>query len=757
MHLLLIKVLTILLMRKHTVAILIAATLFVVPFFWLKPGFVDLGGDAGRLYFLDPFSVTKNLYQQQNLFGASIFAIIPYQLFLALLKQIVLTPTYLISLEHGIQLSVSFYSIYLILRSISKGLSHKKNPVETFTAIAGGLVYVGFITKTGWVTSLETFNQIFLNPLMFYLLLRYVMTSNSLYALCILGLTFLYSQNFGFSSMPQLMSFYPFAIVFLFLYIRVILKKSFPWKNIVLLFMLFVGLHAFQLVPMIGSIFDSKGVGNAYIFSKTAQTSAGAEYFDANRQTLGKLSWGLFQPLNWNGNTLFIAVIPIITFLGFFIKRNTLLAILGSFFVITFYLVSANITIIGVRLYRLLFSIPGFLMFRSFDDKWYYVFSFFFTVLFAVSFFLLLHQRRKLVVVSVFLLVSVSVIFRIFPFLQGKHYEGDLFQSNNVPVVFDIDPDLMESLSFVKTLPDDGNALTLPLTLPYFQVIHGKQSGAFVGLSMVRLIGGKDDYPGFWSFGSYQEPMIQALRDADVHKTLQLLSLLNVRYIYRNTDQRILDKFPRYPYYKFDMTIDIPTINSQSTYDDYLRLFPLTTLYEKGFYRIQKLSDTVVRPTVYIPDVVYASQSGAIENMSFRSAYVDPTICLEMFQCDLQQTQQSKLSFTRLSPVTYTFDLDMSGVTDPFLIILSEDFHPSWKLKFNETNDQTFQHVVGNGYANAWVVDPAKTQLSGNVSGIIELTFKRYFVIGNIISGITVLISMSLIIYRIIKKYEHKP
>lgn len=35
--------------------------LFIIPFFWLKPGEIDIGGDSSRLYFYDPMAFLKNV------------------------------------------------------------------------------------------------------------------------------------------------------------------------------------------------------------------------------------------------------------------------------------------------------------------------------------------------------------------------------------------------------------------------------------------------------------------------------------------------------------------------------------------------------------------------------------------------------------------------------------------------------------------------------------------------------------------------
>ena len=65
-----------------------------MPFFWFKPGEMDLGGDGGRLYFYDPINVVKNLGSYYVLPSATgraeaYFFYLPFIAFLAGIKQIV--------------------------------------------------------------------------------------------------------------------------------------------------------------------------------------------------------------------------------------------------------------------------------------------------------------------------------------------------------------------------------------------------------------------------------------------------------------------------------------------------------------------------------------------------------------------------------------------------------------------------------------------------------------------------------------------
>jgi len=584
-------------MRK--VVFLIAIILFIIPFFWVKPGFVDLGGDAGRLYFLDPLTVAKNLYDHQSLAWASAYAILPYELALAVLKKVVGSATTMIAIDRGLQLSLAFYSIYLIVNTLLSPAKQIRSFRDTCAAIVSGIVYVGFVSSSGWALSLETHSQIFLNPLIFYLLLRYCLTSNFIFAVCILLLTLIYSGNFSFSGMPQLAAFYPHAIGFLLIFITRFIRRPVPWRNLFILGILFVGLHAYHIVPTAASLLDKSTFTHSYVFGSQSIQESGVHYFDVNHETLGKISTPLFAPARSPQNLL-ILFVPMVIFLGLMRSPSVLGEVTGIFFAVTLFLVSANITKIGVGLYQKLFYIPGFMMFRSFNDKWYYVFAFFYVLLFACSFASVIKNRKTWIVAALSLFIIGSTIYRIFPFLQGKAIDVPHYQSKNVSPIFSIDPNLMDTLSVVRTLPE-GKILTLPLTFPYYQIAYGKEGGAYVGGSLIISLTGREDYSGFWRFGNYAQKMFDAIHDEDIHTILEILSTLHVRYIFYNSDSRIMDNFPDYPYIypglMYSSKDQLPAIRDQAAYAAFLAKFPLKKVYEKGVYSLYEIE--YVNPPVF--------------------------------------------------------------------------------------------------------------------------------------------------------------
>ena len=751
------------------VVLLTALFFFVVPFFWFQPGFVDLGGDAGKLYLYDPLNSALNLFKNQNAAWATMYSMLSYEIFLSLIHRIVISPTSMVALEHGLQLSLGFYSMYLIIKKLFLLTSKSNDNVVMYIAsMLGGIVYVALVTKVGWPISMQTQNQIFLNPLTFYLLLNLFTTFYIYDVIMFLLLTILYGGNFGYTSMPQIMSFFPLAIIFIFLLLKFVRRATLPWKQLLMIGVLFVGIHAYHLVPTLATIMDTGSATFNSIFSEETIQNSAVNYFDVNHLSLGSISTELFQPSKWNGQNVFIFIIPLITIMGFLRKPSKLLWLLGVFFAITFFLVSANITLIGERFYRILFYIPGFKMFRSFDEKWYFVYSFFYGLLFSVSFYHLLEQKRKILISFFGFLVVVSIGFRIYPFLKGESVNVTHYQSNNVSTNFEMDPDLVESVNYIRKIPNNGNFLTLPLTFPYFQVAYGLKGGAYSGVSIVLNLGGKKDYPGFWSFGMYKDSIFNSLQQENLTSVTQLLSLLNVRYIFWNRDTRIMENFPGYPYIyggdKYDDKEKIPLIKNQNSYANVLERLPITKIFEKGYYQIFEIKDDYIRPTIYIPDSLYLSQKEALKADSYRSAYMDEADCKFLAQynydCKAISTDNKlpKVTYSKLSETRYELVLDNLTYQKPFLLVLSDNYDRSWELELKGIHPKEgITHVRINDYANGWIIDPIKLNLSGTIKGELNLNFQKYYAMGEIISILTILGILSCLFVRGIKnKYEKK-
>jgi hypothetical protein len=542
---------------------------------------------------LDPLGSALNIYGRQSFAWAAYYSIIPYEFFLYIVKIFVGSPTNLISFTRGIHLSLAFVSIFLIVRKFLSTQKSSQENIYEWVSIVSGIVYVYFLTPAGWTTSLETHYQGFLNPLMFYLLLQYALTSTFWYGFIFLIVSILFSGNFGFSAMPQVMSFYPLAMLFLWVILRFVLHVAIPWRKLLVLAASFIGLHFFHLFPTAATLMDTNTIRHAQVFSSESIALQGVHYFDVNHEALGKISTQLFAPEQWN-QSLLALVIPSVLILGFMKGASTIQIVASSFFALTLFLVSANITQLGVTLYRMLFYIPGFMMFRSFNDKWYYVYIFFYTMSFAASLYALFFKRKKISVSIISISLIVIMTWRVLPFFQGKAIDTPYYQSNSVSPIFKIDPNLEDSISYIKSLPSEGKFLTLPLTFPYFQIAYGREGGAYVGVSMVSYLGNRADYPGFWSMGPNGQFIFDAIATENWPLLGDQLASMNVRYIFHNADMRIMDNFPAYPYVYPGMIYSskdqLPAIASQDAYRTFLEKLPLRKIYSKGFYSIYEIN-----------------------------------------------------------------------------------------------------------------------------------------------------------------------
>ena len=374
----------------------ISLLLFIIPFFWYPRGFVNLNGDSFRIYFLEPWLFLKNF----SLFGLNpsgfnpidpYYYTIPYLFVISLLKAFFPDPWTLIAITDGFRLSMTFISFFLLINELLRTIKGMKEGASYFAAVIGAVLYVTLISVWGWDASLFSFNHIFLYPLILYFLLLYLLDHNLLAAYALLLTSFVFSLNFNLTSAPQFFSFFPLTLPFIAIYVFFGLKKPFRWKEFLLGALIFLGIHAFHLLPQIVTLFDRTSYASQHLFDKTNIQNLGVFYFVVNREQFGKISQNLFQPGAARQDvTLFL--IPVITLIGFLKTRSKLLALAGIGLIITLFLVTANITRTGVAFYEKLFYIPGFLMFRSFWEKWYFVFAFFYALTFACSFYFFIKE-----------------------------------------------------------------------------------------------------------------------------------------------------------------------------------------------------------------------------------------------------------------------------------------------------------------------------------------------------------------------------
>lgn len=759
-------------LKKYLVWI-ITFVFFILPFFWFPFGAIDIGGDGTRLYFYDPINFFKNvsLYalapEGRGTVDPTKHAYLIYVLFLECLYYFFRSPYLLVCLFSGIKLSIGFLSIYFIVKEFIQADKIKINQtlILELVAILSGIFY---IISTGsekliffWVKPLFSHDQIFLNPLMFLLLLRFFLTRNIWYLLSAIFLTFLFSPNFSMIGSPAFFSFYPLVCVFLLIYIIFIRKRIIPVKSIIIAFIFFLGLHAFHLLPELMTLFDKGSISNNIVFKEAI--NSGVNFFVAIRGE-GKVSTSLLLPsplssLHWTN--IFIPLVVIIGFLFQKKKRKTIL-LTSCFFLITLFLVSANITNIGFDLYRRFFYFPGFAMFRHFFVQWAFVFIFFYTLLFGQCLFIVFSRLKDKYVTLVALIIVTFFIIGFWNFLNGELVNATQWGSKNVKTAMIMDPRYEQTIGFIRHLPDEGKILVFPLTDNFNQVVFGLNNAAYVGPSSISFLTPKMSFVGYQNFDNYpytlSERILKLARKKDYKELTQIFSLFNIRYIFHNTDPKVYEeKFNQFP--NSYMMTSFP--KTQNEYKQFVKMFPITQIYRNGPYEMYEFKKSVQRNDIYIPESVYR---GNITNgitkktLSYQSAFIEQNECKKSsFMtdfCRLPYTfPKASISIKKFNPTYYFIHIKQVKSLKPFLLVFQNSFHSGWKLILDQGSTiSEDKHVLVNRYANGWVITSDDRKGKQEYSLVLRLENQKYFVYGLYVTGFSLSMFLLFTLFYILKK-----
>jgi hypothetical protein len=599
---------------------IIALILFAVPFFWLKPGEMDLGGDASRLYFYDPLRYLAN-YSLWSISPSGLgaenigFMTIPLVALFAAVRSII-SPTALISAFHGFSLSMAFIFVYLTMRQLLK-ISQKDQRLTETAALLSGLLYVlSPVSILGWDKVLMTHNYVFLNPFMFYLLLRYFLTDRFWYLLAALLATFIFSANFSFAAAPVFMAFYPVSLVFLFVYKRWILATGIRWKQLFAAGVAFIFLHAFHILPQVVSMMTPGSVLHTAVFSDQGKFDRGLGYFSAIAPSI-KASVNLFilpQMTEFSKLLLFMVVVPLAVIAGFMIgkttekMKKTMILIGGSFLSVLFF-ATANITDYGLWTYKKLFVLPGFSIFRNFYGQWAGTYLFYYVLLFGVALSVILRTYGKVrIPLGVFLFF---LIVNAWPFISGALTNPVLWQSDNVRIAMKMDPAFVKALAHLRQLPADGKVLTLPLTDPGYQIVAGKEEGgAYQGPSMIAYLAGRQDFAGYEELGRYKALILDLVKKKEYARLKNVLGLLNIKYIFYNADPRVYDAFPRFPYGHVRRFFPVDQ-RSYTAFVEDLNL-KLVAAIDNRFF-IYELNESNFRPTFFVAEKTLVATKTVVE------------------------------------------------------------------------------------------------------------------------------------------------
>lgn len=754
--------------KRYKLVFLITSFLFIAPFFWLKPGEMTLGGDDNLLFFYDPTTYLKNsvIYDVATIGKGTInphYYNFSYVTFLVFIKHLIPSSTIIISIFNGIKLAGGFVGIFLIIYEFTKETDGKKNKTSIAAGIISGIFYTvslaSFNTTIFWAITLTTHNQIFLNPIIFYLIFKFLLTHSYRYLYVALLMSFIYAPNFALTSAPAFFAFYPLTFLFLFFYIKIVKKRPIPWKKVFVGILLFLGIQSFHLVGQVVNLLDKGSTLNTTIFNKEEIEQAGVNYFAAV-SGYGKASLNLLLPSENQFLKWLSPLAPSIVIIGFLLnKRKKEFLIISIFFIITFFLVTANITEIWLQFYRKLFYIPGFTMFRNFYTQWIWVFIFFYSLLFGFSLHILFLRLKPLYVKLFCLLFFVILVITGIPLFLGWPVNKSIVRgSNNIKTSFIMDPNYEETLQFIRALPDDGKILVLPLTDFNYQVLYGKNGGAYVGMSTLAHLTRKYSFVGYQDFGwrdnyPYAEDIMKYSREKNYDRLLRIFSTLNIRYILHNSDPKAYEKsFSPGPFGY--MQTSLP--KTQDEYKDFIHHFPVREFYKKGSYVMYEINKSAYNPTIFIPDGAYQSNQLSFDEDKTHAVFIGGTICSKQEFKSLCMGEYKRpnvdITFNMIDPTLYAITVRQHEKINSMLLVMQHTFHSGWKLVSDEKYIAQNTHIPVNGYANGWFLTKKDIPNKQVYTLLIKSDPQKYFWYGLSISAISSFIIFVLIISPFIKR-----
>lgn len=598
----------------RTVPFLIAIGVFLIPFTWFDPGQIDWGGDSTRVYFFDPGAYLYN----HSIFGVSPsdtggpvmgYYTIPYTVLLILLKKIFVSHTLLLCFFHGLKLSISFLSIFYIVKGFLIDNGHKNEKFYLLASSIGGLFYIfSPISIFGWDKVILTHDQFFLNPLIFLLVFLFLQKNKIIYLFIALLVTFVFSHNFSFGASPPLFAFYPLALLFLIVYTIVVKKRAISWWKIGLTFTLFILIHSFQLFPLFASLFNPGSDLYTNVFTSEGKFDRGLSYFSAVSASV-KVTNGLFHMPQLATNPIsnfYTAIFPFIFVFALMRGRSKLLLLSAGAFLIVLFFAVGNITTVGIEFYKSLFNFPGFSMFRNYFGQWQYSYIFFYSIFSSLSlFFVFSLLNKKIIYIFSFVLIMVMLI-NATPFLMGDMVNKEVWQSDNLKLVDVPDPHFVEAMKYMKDIKQDSKVLVLPLSDPGYQIVAGEEKiGVYEGPALIAYLAGKRDFAGTSSFGSFTSILAKAAQTQDYERIKEIFAYNNIGYVFYNSDTLIYEKgFPGFPY-------DYARLSFPQTQEKYKEFIDALNLIKvKSFgknYHLYQMPDEVYLPHFYAATEVISS------------------------------------------------------------------------------------------------------------------------------------------------------
>lgn len=402
-------------------------------------------------------------------------------------------------------------------------------------------------------------------------------------------------------------------------------------------------------------------------------------------------------------------------------------------------------------------NIPVFNIFKSANEKWGILLILIFTLLLAFSFRRVKGYKHEK---KMYLLFCIYVVYISLPFITGNITSDYMRDKNFIGSRFFTDK---KEYQDVRIKLNNDNKLYRVLALPgsgnYQVALKIENNKYYTGNDPILSNTNKPFIAPYNGSLSQRFPVL--FKNISKSNYLKLFGPFNIGKIVLNKDEEAWFGFQA----KESIT-EIEKILDQkltSQKGEAIDIYDTADYFYPRFY----VPTDIIKTDKKINSILDVISQEKISDSSRMAILFDGTGKDMLFD---RNWKVPKITFTQVNPSKYKVHID--GAADPYLLVLSESFHPGWKVYLNDnentapmqnTNsyfngdivensdafrliDENFnetwnkkslpeeKHITVNGYANSWLINPGDVGETQNYGLIIEYWPQRLFYTGLIIA-----------------------
>lgn len=399
-------------------------------------------------------------------------------------------------------------------------------------------------------------------------------------------------------------------------------------------------------------------------------------------------------------------------------------------------------------------SIPFFGIFRAV----YYKFAFFAVLAYAVllcfatiHFYEYFKQNFKKLL-WIFIFIPLVIFIYGWPFFAGIITKQDYLT--------EIPDDYKQLKSIIHSDTTDSKVLALPpAPKGAGLLLQWENYNKYVGPHPDSSLIGKPVLDSYWFIrNSYKnltvdDSWIGTRFEDNFNEVLRYLGILNVRYLLVHYDFIERYDFGGGDIRKIDGKLKAKRLDSIIAEQPEIQLIKKTP-----YYALYKIPDRLFLSHLYIPErIIYSDRqfetlfnNKNADQKKGRYAILPAGQAIHGINADMKYTPPA-VSFKQINPTKYRAKIEQAS--KPFYLVFSESFDKNWKLYINKTLVEEKNHMMANGYANAWKID---VNQDDNDLTAFDLTIEYYpqklFSIGLFVFKITVIGCLGYIIFNILRK-----